>query len=89
MKTSNKCKNLAALKKKVKVGEKTVYIEKTLLFNRLIIMAEQDEGIEEIFHFELTPVLASLFTMDRMMRKPQKHEFAECSKQRQLSFTWL
>ncbi len=80
MKTSNKCKNLAALKKKVKVGDKKVYIEKTLLFNRLIIMAERDEGIEEIFHFELTPVPASLFTMDRMMRKPQKHEFGRMLK---------
>ena len=38
-------------------------------------MAERDEGIEEIFRFELTPVPASPFTMDRMMRKPQKHEF--------------
>ena len=54
----------------MKIGDKKVYIEKTLLFNRLIIMAERDEGIEEIFRFELTPVPGSLFTMDRMMRKP-------------------
>ena len=62
MKTSKKCKNLAALQKKVKIGDKKVYIEKTLLCNRLIIMAERDEGIEEIFRFELTPVMVSLFT---------------------------
>ena len=81
MKISNKCKNLSCLKKKVQMGSKKVYIEKTLLFNRLIIMAERDEGIEEIFHFELTPVPASLFTMDRMMRKPQKYEFARMLKE--------
>lgn len=81
MKTSKKCKNLADLQKKVKVGDKKVYIEKTVLFNRLIIMAERDEGIEEIFSFELTPVPTSLFTMDRMMRKPQKHEFGRMLKE--------
>ena len=81
MKISNKCKNLAALQMKVKIGDKKVYIEKTLLFNMLIIMAERDEGIEELFHFELTPVPASLFTMDRMMRKPQKHEFGRMLKE--------
>ena len=81
MKTSKKCKNLAALQKKVKVGDKKVYIEKTMLFNRLIIMAERDEGIEEIFKFELTPVPTSIFTMDRMMRKPPKHEFGRMLKE--------
>ena len=81
MKTSNKCKNLTTLKKKVKVGDNNVYIEKTLLFNRLLIMGERDEGIEEIFRFELTPVPASLFTMDCMMRKPQKHEFGRTLKE--------
>ena len=79
MKTSKKCKNLAALKKKVKVGDKKVYIEKTLLFNRLIIMAERDEGIE------LTPVPASLFTM---MRKPKKHEFGRMLKETTTNLTW-
>ena len=74
MKTSNKCKHLV-IQKKIKVGDKKEYIEKTLLFNRLIIMSQRDEGIQEIFHFELAPVPASPFTMDHMMRKPQKHEF--------------
>ena len=81
MKTSKKCKNLADLQKKVRVGDKKVYIEKTVLFNRLTIMAERDKGIEEIFNFELTSVLTSLFTMDRMMRKPQKHEFGRMLKE--------
>ena len=66
--------------KKVKMGEKKVYIEKTQLFNRLIIMAERDEGIENVFSFELTPVPTALFTMDRMMRKPNKHEFGAMLK---------
>ena len=74
-------KNLSNLQKKVKVGDKKVYIEKTALFNRLIIMAERDEGIEELFRFELTPVPTSLFTMDRMMRKPPKHEFGRMLKE--------
>lgn len=51
VKPSKKYKNLANLQKKVKVGEQKVYIEKTALFNRLIIMAERDEGIEEIFSY--------------------------------------
>ena len=53
MKTSNKCKNLAALQKEIKITDKKVCIEKTLLFHRLIIMAERDEGIDEIFSFQL------------------------------------
>lgn len=60
IKTSKKCRNLASLQKKVKVGDKKLYIEKTQLFNRLIIMAERDEGLEGIFSFELTPVPTSL-----------------------------
>ena len=80
MKTSKKCRNLANLQKKVKVGDKKLYIENTQLFNILIIMAERDEGIEQIFNFELTPVPTSLFTMDRMMRKPKKHEFGRMLK---------
>ena len=82
MKTSKKCRNLADLQKKVKVGDKKIYIEKTLLFNRLIIMAERDEGIEDIFKFELTPVPTALFTMDSMMRKPKKHEFGQMLKEK-------
>lgn len=58
-----------------------MYIEKTALFNRFIIMAERDEGIEELFVFELTPVATSLFTMDRMKRKPPKHEFGRMLKE--------
>ncbi len=81
MKTSKKCKNLADLQKKVRVGDKKMYIEKTLLFNRLVIMAERYEGIEHIFNFELTPVPTALFTMDRMMRKPKKHEFGKMLKE--------
>uniref|UniRef100_UPI00358F1FFC uncharacterized protein n=1 Tax=Myxine glutinosa TaxID=7769 RepID=UPI00358F1FFC len=81
MKTAKKCKNLAELQKKVKVGDKRIYIEKTLLFNRLIFMAERDEGIEHMFKFELNPVPTSLFTMDRMMRKPKKHEFGKMLKE--------
>ena len=64
MKTSKKCKNLADLRKKLKVGDKKIYIEKTLLFNRLMIMAERVEGIQHIFNFELTPVPTTLFTMN-------------------------
>ena len=79
MKTSKKCR---------KVGDKKLYIEKTQLFNRLIIMAERDEGIEQIFKFELTPVPTSFFTMDRMMRKPKNMNSAECSRTQQQSLTW-
>ena len=81
IKTAKKCKNLAELQKKVKVGDKKIYMEKTLLFNRLIFMAERDAGIEHMFKFELTPVPTSLFTMDRMMRKPKKHEFGKMLKE--------
>ena len=40
IKISNKHKNLVALPKQVRIGDKKVYIEKTLLFNRFIVMAE-------------------------------------------------
>ena len=48
IKISKKCRNLAALQKKVKVGDKKIYIEKSQIFTRLIIiMAERDEGIKD------------------------------------------
>ena len=48
------------------------------------MMVERDEGIEEIFRFELTPVPASLFIIDCMMRKPQKHEFGRMETTKKL-----
>ena len=45
-------------------------------------MAERNEGIEDIFKFELTPVPKSLFTIDRMMRKQKKHEFGKMLKEK-------
>ena len=44
-------------------------------------MHKKHEGIEQVFSFELTPVQTSLFTMDRMMKRPQKHEFGRMLKE--------
>lgn len=78
MKTSKKCKNLADLQKKVKAGDKRIYIEKTLLFNG---REREMKGLQTHIQIELTSVPTSLFTMDRMMRKPQKHEFGKMLKE--------
>ena len=51
-------------------------------------MAERDEGLEKIFSYELTPVPTSLFTMDRMMRKPPKHEFVRMLKKTATKSAW-
>ncbi len=80
MKTSNKCKNLAALKKKVKLGDKKVYIEKTLVFSRLIIMAERMKGSKKYstLNWHLFQHLSSLWIV--WWGKPQKHEFGRMLK---------
>ena len=51
IKISNKCKPISSLQKKVRIGEVKTYIEKTQLFNRLIIMAERHTGLDNIFRF--------------------------------------
>lgn len=60
MKTYKKCSNLANLQKKVKVEDKKVNTDKTVLFNSLTIIAEGDDGIEGIFSSELTRSSISL-----------------------------
>lgn len=55
IKTSQKCRYLANLQKKVNVGDKKVYSKKTALYN-ILNMTERNVGIEELFSFELTTV---------------------------------
>lgn len=80
LRTSKKVKPLSALQKKVKIGEKKVYVEKTALFTRLTLLAEREGSVEAAFEYELTPVPTSLFIMDRMMRKSAKADFGKILK---------
>ena len=56
----------------MKEGDKKAYNEKTLLFNKLIILSGRNEGIGEIFSFEMTPTPTSLFTMEHNGEETQK-----------------
>lgn len=64
-------KTLASLKNVVKIRDQRVNINPTLLFMRLVVIAERNENIQSYFEHELTAVPTSLF-VDTMMRKPNK-----------------
>jgi len=55
----------------ITIGQKTVYINCSNLFNQLIILAERSEDMRPIFQYELTATPASLFK-DRLLRNPEK-----------------
>ena len=64
-------KTLASLKNVVKIRDQRVNIDPTLLFMRLVVIAERNDNILSYFKHELTAVPTSLF-VDTMMRKPNK-----------------
>ena len=69
---SAKVKSLSSLEKKVKVGERKVYIEKTTFFSRLAVLSQREEDVESNFTYELTKMPLSLFDDKGLMRKPEK-----------------
>ena len=52
-----------------------MYIDPSILFNRLTILMERKEKIDDYFQYELTPLPTSLFK-DSVMRKTKKSSLA-------------
>ena len=73
METKNKVKNMTILRKPVNVtGSRTVVIDATKLFNRLVLITEREGSIKDALKFELTDLPMSLFDDKQHMRKSQK-----------------
>ena len=59
-------------------------MDRTILFSRLVAIAQKEDDVEQQFAFELTPEPTELFK-DGMMRKPQKatlrkHLLSKCEQ---------
>lgn len=67
-----------AIKSCVSIGGKTIHIDLTLLFQRLLKIAEiNPETLPASFDYELTNVPTSLFEPSGLPREAQKHVLAE------------
>ena len=62
---------LDALFNVVKINKKPLYMDPTILFTRLIAIAQREEGLVDYFNYDLTTTCMSLFK-DNLMRKPDK-----------------
>ena len=71
IKRSDQVKSLGILRNVVKIKIQTVNIDPTRLFSRLVVPLERCPDLKPYFHFELTPILTSLF-INNMVRKPNK-----------------
>ena len=70
METKNKVKNMTILRKPVNVtGSRTVVIDATKIFNRLVLITEREGSIKNALKFELTDLPMSLFDDKQHMRK--------------------
>ena len=73
MSAKSKVKNLAHLRKPVRVSADTsVVVDSLILFNRLSSIAERELSLFESLAFELTQMPLSLFDHKQRMRKPNK-----------------
>ena len=70
IKPKEQIKSLEELKVGVKLEKETIYVDLSVLSSRLLLMIEREQRMIEYFHYELAPVLTSLFE-DGMMRKLQ------------------
>ena len=59
-------KTLKSLKKGISIDNQTVFIDPSILFNRLTILMQRTENISHYFQYDLTPLPTSLF-MDTLM----------------------
>ena len=72
IKRKDQIKPMLALQDQIKVGKESIIVNPTLLFTRLVAIAQRDkEDIEDYFAFELTQEPMSLFKHG-LMRKPDK-----------------
>lgn len=70
-KKKNKVTSLQALVSTIRVADKIVTIDPTLLFQRICVLKKSDEELRTYFNFELAPYPLALFD-ERGMRKGQK-----------------
>ena len=63
---------MSLLKRKVRVNEKDVAIDSSILFDRLVFAADRDSTMKESLGYELTAMPMSLFDKKEMMRKANK-----------------
>jgi capsule polysaccharide export protein KpsC/LpsZ len=75
-------KTVIKLSKGVVSDKKQVYLDNTILFSRLIILAERKLDVQPPFAYELTSQLASLFKKSQM-RKPVKAGLTKTSHKKQ------
>ena len=76
VKTSKKVKNLLTLTKGVQLENRTIHVDPTISFLRLIVLIERTDDTEKYFGYELTPYPTALFK-DKFMRHPDKAALAE------------
>ena len=77
MSSKSKIKNLAHLRKPVKVSETSFVVDDLKSFNRLIIIADRELSLLEGLAYELTQLPLSLFDHKQQIRKPNKAELAK------------
>ena len=66
---------LESLNVGVNIEKEKVYVDPTILFSRLLVIMEREDGVKKYFAYELTPIPTSLFK-DGMMRKATKSMLA-------------
>jgi len=71
MKRADQVKNMLHLHNAVSVEKKSLNIDSSVLFNRLLLIAERSSDIEQCFTYELSHMPAALFK-DSFMRKADK-----------------
>ena len=76
LETSNQAITLAQ-KTAVKVHDDTIVIDPTLLFQRLIKVAETTGSLADYFSFELTNIRTALFDTSGLMRLAKKSVLAQ------------
>ncbi|KAI4804491.1 hypothetical protein KUCAC02_026117 [Chaenocephalus aceratus] len=80
MEVKSKVQALSSLRKIPKINEKKIHLDSLKLFNRLIIVAQQDMTVETSLAYELTPFPLSLVSnKDQKMNKANKAGFSKTS----------
>ena len=64
----------------VKIDKEKVNVDPLLLFSRLVVLVEREEGMKRYFRYELTSIPTSLFE-NGMMRKASKSNLERSIKQ--------
>ena len=79
IKRNDQVRSLNHLHPGIQVDKKKVHINPTLLFSRLIAIAQREEDMAQFFCYELTTIPTSLFK-DNSLRKTDKAQLAKSLK---------